>query len=86
MSLKRLPNFIVLAYLEVPKAAKPGPTDRQNWRLLYVTWLTPSAIKTHTLTSPRVLSVTSIKNSARDPFWSLLKQGWIPIQNQIFID
>ena len=23
----RLPNFIVLAYLEVPKVAKPGPTD-----------------------------------------------------------
>jgi len=29
----------------VPKVAKPGPTDRQNWRLLYVTWLIPSAIK-----------------------------------------
>ena len=23
----RLPNFIVLAYLEVPKVAKPGPTE-----------------------------------------------------------
>jgi len=27
-SLIRLPNSIVLAYLEVPKVVKPGPTDR----------------------------------------------------------
>ena len=26
----RLPHFIVLAYLEVPKLAKPGQTDRQT--------------------------------------------------------
>ena len=45
----RLPNFIVLAYLKVPKLAKLGqtdqPKDRQNLRSLYVTWLIPSAIK-----------------------------------------
>ena len=29
-SLIRLPNFNVLAYLEVPKVAKPEPTDRQT--------------------------------------------------------
>ena len=32
-SLMRLPHFFVLAYLEVPKLAKPGPkTDRQTDR------------------------------------------------------
>ena len=31
--LIRPPNFIVLAYLEVPKLAKPGPTDRQTDRM-----------------------------------------------------
>ena len=28
--LIRQPNFIVLAYLEVPKVAKLGPTDQQT--------------------------------------------------------
>ena len=32
-SLICLPNVIVLAYLEVPKLAKPGQTDRQTDRI-----------------------------------------------------
>jgi len=31
--------------MEVPKVARPGLKDRQNLRLLCVTWLIPSAIK-----------------------------------------
>jgi len=41
-----LPKIIVLACLEVPEVVKPGQTDQQDLRLLYVTWLIPSAIKT----------------------------------------